>query len=148
MRTRPLVLLALGGLGVAALFAVQPVFEGVVEADTRVVRAPAPTGGDHDGGDRGGGTLPGTSGTAVGFTVLGGKLYLVTAGDPGAVATYTAAAAKGAPPALRCAAGTTPAPFTAWELRGRGGLPPLAEDGRLLTAPAGGERLACAVTGA
>ncbi|GGP68132.1 hypothetical protein [Saccharothrix coeruleofusca] len=166
MRIRLVLLLALGGVGVAALFAVQQIFDArTVTADDRVVQAPPlpSAGGDPAAGEHpshgeapsaqpgGAQQVAGTSGTAVGFTVVGGRFYLVTANDASAVAAYASAVARGGA-SFRCgqsAQGTSP--FTAWELRGQGGsgaLPPMSPDGGLLTASPDGARLACTVPNA
>lgn len=163
MRTRLVLLLVLGGLGVAALFAVQQLFDArTVTADDRVVQAPAlpSAGGDpgehpahgqpsaQPGGAR---EVSGTSGTAVGFTVVGGRFYLVTANDASAVAAFASAVTRGGA-SFRCdQPATGQSPFTAWELREQGGsgaLPPMSPDGGLLTAPPDSARLACTVPNA
>lgn len=156
----------LGGLVVlVVLLTGQSSRTGTDADELRIVRAPAvpaatPSGssgtGSHHGED--GGTAESTSDStapvAVGFTLFGGTLYLVTAETGEAAELVSSVTAGGAEPVFECqdpAATGTRGRFAAWELRAHGGsgaLPPLSEDGRLLTARPDGRRLVCELTNA
>jgi hypothetical protein len=149
----------------------------IVTANVRVVRAPAtaaaapvassdaahhhPGTGANVGGQPGGqpdqkSLLAQKSlGVPVGFTMIGGMLFLVTANDPTAAAGPETLVADGGNPGFICGtapgvqparAGTGISGFKAWEVRnygGSGALPQLSANGQLLTAPQNGQPLTC-----
>src|SRR4051812_24553571 len=119
-----------------------PDASGPVRSDHRIVVAPAtaaPTPSPSWQPPAAGGLV------SVGFTLLDGKLYLVTAKTRRA-AEQVAAIRQ---PVFSCGAQAGPrSDFEAWSLRNAGGggvLPGVTEDGTLLTAPHDGSPLSCTV---
>jgi hypothetical protein len=114
-----------------------------VRADVRIVQAPPTTSASPAPADT---ASPKSSGSVtVGFTLFGGRLYLVSTSDRKAAAlpeslkapTFTCAAEKGAD-----------RKFEAWLMRNNGGsgtVPQFDDDGSLLTAPHTGTPLHCAL---
>lgn len=139
----------LGALALVVLLTGQSSRTGTGADELRIVRAPAmpDRAPARSTSDR-------TTPVAVGFTLFGGALYLVTAETGEAAELVSSVTAGGAEPVFGCrdpAATGTRGRFTAWELRAHGGsgaLPPLPEDGRLLTARPEGRRLVCELTNA
>ncbi|MDT5041630.1 MAG: hypothetical protein QOE51_2615 [Actinoplanes sp.] len=147
----------------------------IVTANVRIVRAPVtaaaapvassdaahhpagPAAGAssaNPGGQPGGQLAQKSLGVPVGFTMIGGLLFLVTANDPTAAAGPASIVEDGGNPGFICgtAPGVQPAHtggitgFKAWEVRnygGSGALPQLSADGQLLTAPQNGQPLTC-----
>ncbi|MFD2420499.1 hypothetical protein [Amycolatopsis pigmentata] len=147
------VLPLLGGLGVAGLFALEQSPDGNAATAARIVQAPPTAANGKTAAGSGSSTSDSGSQNdgdrvAVGFTTVGGKLYLVTAENAGATRLFRDTTVAGKPLGFQCAAGS-PGDFAAWELRsygGSGSLPPLSKDGRLLTAQPDGSRLPCTLT--
>ncbi|BFU43985.1 hypothetical protein [Krasilnikovia sp. MM14-A1004] len=139
MRYALAVVILLAALGTAAVLTGGGPAGG--PAPVRIVRAPATAGTATSAAPS---ADPGR-GDMVGFTLVGGRLYLVTARTPAAAA----AVRQGDEPAFACAAdGPADAPYEAWPLHNAGGggsLPDLSRDGELLTAPRGGPALSCSL---
>jgi hypothetical protein len=168
------VLLAIGAVSGAALWHIQQ-SDGEVKnlVSTRIIQGPlmpqttagspsqtkeGVTGLDYGKSPSGWDDAPATehtTGTAVGFTTIGGNLYLVTALSPAAVALFSSTIADGGEPWFQCAkpakgtatiARAVRSQFTGWRLRSRGGngaVPPLPTDGKLLTPFPDSEQLIC-----
>lgn len=136
------VLLLLTAGAVTFLAKRDPDASGPVGTDHRIVAAPAtaaPTPSVASQQSAAGGPV------SVGFTLLDGKLYLVTANTPKA-AEQVAAISQ---PVFTCGAKAGPrSDLEAWPMRNAGGggvIPGVAEDGTLLTAPHDGSPLFCTV---
>ena len=119
-----------------------PDASGPVHTDRRIVSAPAtaaPAPSHSSQPSAAGGPV------SVGFTLLDGKLYLVTAKTRKA-AERVAALRQ---PVFTCGAEAGPkGDLEAWPMRNAGGggvLPGVAEDGTLLTAPHDGSPVSCTV---
>ncbi|GAA1738943.1 hypothetical protein [Luedemannella helvata] len=119
-----------------------PDASGPVQADHRIVAAPAtgaPAPSHQSQPPAAGGPV------AVGFTLLDGKLYLVTAKTRKAAEQVVAIRQ----PVFACGAEAGPgSDLEAWPMRNAGGggvLPGVAEDGTLLTAPHDGSPVSCTV---
>lgn len=155
----------LGGLVLVVLLTGRSSRTGTDADELRIVRAPAMPGATASGtsgtgsphgehGGTAGSTSDSAEPVAVGFTLFGGTLYLVTAETGEAAELVSSVTAGGAEPIFGCqdpAATGTRGRFAAWELRaygGSGALPPLSEDGRLLTTRPDGRRLVCELTNA
>ena len=118
----------------------------IVLAPSTTPAAPAPTDSIKPervaATDRGG---------PVGFTMHGGRLYVVTARTDAAAKAASTAADKGTNLSFVCTMTTEKGQaFQAWPLRnaGSGGfLPDLSRDGEFLIAPHGGEALSCSLSG-